>query len=141
MQDQKAKNIKRVPALEIDLTEEEIARLTPGNKIVGLTNHQKAACRALASEINWHPMYVAECCPASRPALLKSITDTNWESQCQEWQAEHDLSVPELAARYQVEFARIADRLFEPLDRHVDGVIMSAHDNTNEKYPCPVGEW
>jgi hypothetical protein len=46
-----------------------------------------------------------------------------------------------LAKKYEQEFVRVADRLFEPLDRHSDGVLMSTHDNTNEKYPCPVKDW
>lgn len=141
MQDQTAANIKRWPALEIGLTEEEVSTSTPGNKILSLTAHQKEACRQLATEINWHPMYVAECCCAARPALLPEFGDSQWEAHCHNWQNEHDLSVADLAAKYKIEFERVADRLFEPLDRHSDGVLMSAHDSTNEKYPCAVSDW
>jgi hypothetical protein len=141
MQDQKAKNIKRWPALAIELTAEEISRLTPGGKILALTSHQKAACRLLAAEIGWHPMYCGEVCPTQRPALLSRSGDSTWEAHCQAWQDEHDLPVPALATKYRLEFERVADRLFEPLDRHSDGVLMSTHDNTREKYPCAVAEW
>ncbi len=141
MQDQKSKNIQRFPALATDLTQDQIDWLTPGNKIAGLTEHQKEACRMLAAEINWHPMYIGECGPMDRPELLPRYGDAEWESRCQSWQNEHDLPVADLAAKYREEFSKYADRLFEPLDRHVDGVLMSAHDNTKEKYPCPVAEW
>ena len=141
MQDQKAENIKRFPALAIGLTQEEIDRQTPGNRILALTSHQKDACRHLASEVNWHPMYIAECCPTARPALLQKYGDLQWGTHCLNWQEEHDLSVADLAAKYKAEFAKIADRLFLPLDRHSDGVAMSAHDNSNEKYPCEVSAW
>lgn len=141
MQNQKAKNIDRWPALAIGLSAEEISNSTPGNKILSLTPHQKTACRQLAAEINWHPMYVAECCCAQRPALLSEFGDIHWESHCRNWQNEHDLSVADLAAKYKIEFEKVADRPFEPLDRHSDGVLMSAHDNTKEKYPCAVSEF
>lgn len=140
MQDQKAENIKRFPALAIGLTAEEISPLTPGNKILSLTDHQKAACRLLSVEINWHPMYIAECCSASRPALLPNYGDSQWENNCLNWQKEHDLSVVDLAAKYKVEFERVGYRLFEPIDQHRDGVLMSAHD-TKENYPCAVAGW
>ena len=141
MQNRKLGNIKRFPALVIDLTQDKINWLTPGNKVSGLTQHQKAACRLLAQRINWHPMYVAECCPMQRPELLPLHEDLAWEAQCQDWQNEHDSSIEDLAKKYEQEFTRVADRLFEPLDIHSDEVLMSAHDNTKEKYPCSVKEW
>ena len=107
-----------------------------------MTAHQKEACRVLAAQINWHPMYIAECCPQSRPPLLSDYgTEKQWEIHCKNWQAEHDSSIDDLVEKYKAEFERISDRLFEPLDRHESGVTMSAHDNTDERYPCAPGAW
>lgn len=141
-QDQKAINLDRFPALGIDLTQEQIDQLVYGQKISGLTTHQKEACRILATQLNWHPMYIAECCPQDRPPLLcNDANEEQWETHCKKWQAEHDTPIEELVEIYKIEFARVADRLFEPLDRHSSGALMSAHDNTKEKYPCKIANW
>lgn len=142
IQDQKAANLERFPALALDLTQVQIDELTHGQKISKITAHQKEACRVLASQINWHPMYIAECCPQSRPPLLCNYgTEKQWAIHCEKWQAEHDSSVESLVEKYKTEFERISDRLFEPLDRHESGVTMSVHDNTDKRYPCAPGAW
>ena len=137
-----AANLERFPSLGDDLTQEQIDRCTYGEKISKLTSHQREACRELAVQINWHPMYVVECCPHARPPLLCEYgNEERWETHCRNWQSEHDLSIEELVGIYKDEFRRIADRLFEPLDRHSSGVLMSAHDNTPERYPCALADW
>ena len=142
IQAQKKRNLNQFPALGINLTQDQINGLTHGEKISKMTAHQKTACRVLAEQINWHPMYIADCCPQLRPPLLCDYgTEKQWVIHCKNWQAEHDSSIEDLVEVYKIEFERIADRLFEPLDRHSSGVTMSAHDNTDERYPCAPGAW
>lgn len=137
-----SENLSRFPALTIDLSQEQIDRTTPGMSILGLTSHQKSACRLVAQELNWHPSYVAELCPKKRPPLLRGSGAAHWEAHCQDWKEEHELSISELAEKYKIEFLSIADRIFEPLATHADGVKMSAHDmGMHSAYPCPVAEW
>ena len=142
IQESVAANLDRFPALGIELAQDQIARSVPGSRVAGLTSHQKSACRLAASRLNWHPMYVGEISPQSRPVLICGYgQEKHWETACEAWQAEHDVSVEDLAERYEEDFTRICDRVFEPIDLHSSGVRMSAHDNTSEKYPGHPDQW
>lgn len=142
IQNQKLENLKRFPSLAIGLTQEQIEQATYGEKISKLSDHQRLACQLLAIEINFHPMYTTEICPQARPPLLCEYgSEKQWAIHCALWEIEHNASTEDLVKIYKIEFARIADRLLEPLDRHSSGVLMSSHDNTTERYPCDLADW
>ena len=142
IQEAVVKNLNRFPALGSELTEDQVNNSTPGDRILGLTSHQKRACRLVAARLNWHPMYVGETCTQSRPALVCSYGhEKHWEMDCGKWQVEHEMPVDDLATKYEEEFTRICDRIFEPISLHSSGVRMSAHDDTKEKYPGHPDQW
>jgi hypothetical protein len=135
---QKAANIENYPALAIGLTEAQIAWSNPGYRIGGISEHQKEACRLVGYRLRWHPKYIGEICPAPRPPLVASVTDTSWQEDCQNWQMEHDLSVENLADLYEPKFLGVYDGILSPFDWH-DHVRVSAHDQ--DVLSQPVSEW
>jgi hypothetical protein len=136
-------NLQRYPALGIELNEKDINYCASANiiSLKSLTEHQKAACRIASDLTGWHPCYIAENI-ISRPSLFRQITDLAWETKAKVWQSEHDMSVSDLAIKYKKEFLKVADRLYEPIEkRKEDGVIISCYDIGNGKDPCLAMEW
>lgn len=137
--------IAKYPALAIDLMEAQL----DGNiiRFAGLTSHQRVACKLAGTLSDWHPEYVAEMCPQSRPPLFEdtsAIMDRiPWQQRCEWWQREHDTPVESLAKDYANHMATAAvERCLEPICRHREGVKMSEHDNFNDaRYPCAISEW
>jgi len=116
-------------------------------RFAGLSGHQRDACKLAGIISNWHPEYVAQMCPQSRPPLFEDTTAIMdripWQQRCEWWQREHDMSVESLAKDYADHMATAAvERCLEPIGRHREGVRMSEHDNFNDAiYPCEIAEW
>ena len=135
-------NIKKYPALAIDLSAEEIDWYARGGggDYKSPTDHQKAACRIAAKNLGWHPYYISEVCAAKRPSSMNEFADVIWDKKAARWQQQHDTTIEQLAVEYAEEFDEVGFRLYEPLDWR-EGVRISAHDMSNPDFPCALADW